>query len=145
MNWPKVQSPACVRMGIFCLRKLFRCLISILITILSQSYIVLYLNYNSPRELGCIYIFSGITILWHCYLLPGIPYHNSIFWCLRKCQKKSSTKKYDALCQCDVIVDHEQRRNYEIRRHIDRIRRPSIIIIKGPRTCICYETIWRKV
>ena len=42
-------------------------------------------------------------------------------------------KKYEALCQCDVIVDHEHRRNFEFATHIKRIWRHAMIIIKGPK------------
>ena len=53
-------------------------------------------------------------------------------------------KKYDALCQGDVIVDHEQQRNYEFATHIDRIRRHAIIIFKGPKHAFVLELYYQR-
>ena len=52
-------------------------------------------------------------------------------------------KKYDALCQCDVIVDHKQQRNYKFTTYIDPLWRHAMIIIKGPKHAFVLELYYQ--
>ena len=53
-------------------------------------------------------------------------------------------KKYDALCQCDVIVDKKQQSNYKIGKFISQKRRHAQINIIGPKHAFVLELYYKK-